>query len=336
MKAVLWRGQEIFTPGEVEKPTFGPNQILVSVKAASICTSDFHYADWNCIPPIIPGHEVAGIVAEVGAKVKKIKKGQRVVLDPVQRCGKCIACTGDISHLCMDTRHLGYSKAPGGWAELVAIDEQNAYLIPKNVNFDEAALTEPAAVCMESFNRANFRKGQSVLILGDGTFGFIHAMLARTGGASKIVVAGHYDERLSRIKKSTSAVICNTHKEDLEKTAKKIVGDAGFDIAIEATGAAKAPNMGLKLLKPRGTLIIFSYIFNPETLDLATVSMKELNVLGSCRSLNCFDKCLKLMGQGKLNISELIDIKVGLNDVEAAMDELKKDKKNIFKAVLIP
>jgi L-iditol 2-dehydrogenase len=238
--------------------------------------------------------------------------------------------------LCLQTRHLGYSTAPGGWAEFVAIDEQNAHLIPKNVDFDEAALTEPAAVCMESFDRAGFRKGQSVLILGDGTFGFIHAMMAHSGGASKIVVAGHYDQRLARIKKRTSAVICNTHTEDLKKIAKKEVGEPGFDIAIEATGATEAPNMGLKLLKPRGTLVIFSYIFNPEILDLATVSMKELNVIGSCRSLNCFDKCLKLMSRGKLDMGELIDIKVGLDEVAAAMKKLKKDKKNVFKAVLIP
>ncbi len=336
MKAVLWTGKDNFVISEVKKPVVGPRQVLVSVKAASICTSDFHYADFECIPPLIPGHEVAGIVVETGRDIRKIKTGQRVALDPVQRCGKCVCCKGGISHLCLNTRHLGYSKAPGGWAELVSIDEQNAYPIPKNVSFDEASLTEPAAVCMESLNRAGFRKGQSVLILGDGTFGFIHAMLAKIGGASKIVVAGHYDQRLARIRKKTSAVICNTHTEDLNKIAKKAVGETGFDIVIEATGTAAAPNMGLKLLKPRGTLIIFSYIFKPEALDLATVSMKELNVLGSCRSINCFDKCLKLMGQGKLDMKELIDINVRLDEVEAAMSRLVKDKKNVFKAVLIP
>jgi threonine dehydrogenase-like Zn-dependent dehydrogenase len=336
MKAVLWRGEDIFTPGETGMPVFGPKQILVQVKAASICTTDFHYADWKCIPPIVPGHEIAGIVTEVGAKVKRIKKGQRVALDPVQRCGKCACCKNGIPHMCLHTRHLGNSANPGGWAEFVAIDEQNAHLIPRNVDFATAALTEPAAVCMESFNRAGFRKGQSVLIIGDGTFGFIHAMLARIGGASQIVVAGHYNQRLARIGKKTSAIICNTHKNKLYDFARKHIPEPGFDIVIEATGATAAPNMGLELLKPRGTLVIFSYIWHPEILDLATVSMKELNVMGACRSLNCFDKCLKLMGQGKLDTGELVDIKVGLNEVEAAMNKLKKDKKNVFKAVLVP
>jgi threonine dehydrogenase-like Zn-dependent dehydrogenase len=161
-------------------------------------------------------------------------------------------------------------------------------------------------------------------------------MFARIGGASTIVVAGHYDQRLARIKKKTSAVICNTHKNKLYEFAKKHVGEPGFDIVIEATGATEAPNMGLELLKPRGTLVLFSYIWHPEVLDLATISMKELNVLGACRSLNCFDKCLKLMGQGKLDMGELVDIKVGLDEVATAMEKLRKDKKNVFKAVLIP
>ena len=336
MKAVLWKGGDIFAPGEVEKPVIGPGQVLVSVKAASICTTDFHYQDFNCVPPIVPGHEVAGTVIEVGPEVKKIKTGQRVSLDPVQRCGKCICCTGGIPHLCLHTRHLGNSTTPGGWAEFVAIDEQNAYPIPPNVDFTAAALTEPAAVCMESFERAGLRKGQSVLIIGDGTFGFIHAMFARIAGAETIVVAGHYDQRLGRIRDRTSAVTCNTHKEKLNDIAAKTIGEPGFDIVIEATGTTDAPNMGLELLKPRGTLILFSYIWHPEVLDLARINMKELNVLGSCRSLNCFGKCLKLMGQGKLDMGKLIDVKAGLDDVATAMEKLRKDKKNVFKAVLIP
>ena len=122
MRAVLWKGKNTFAVGEVKRPVIGPKQILVSVKAASICTSDFHYADFNCVPPLVPGHEVAGVVVETGRKVKQIRKGQRVALDPVQRCGKCVCCTAGISHLCLNTRHLGYSAAPGGWAEFVAID----------------------------------------------------------------------------------------------------------------------------------------------------------------------------------------------------------------------
>jgi threonine dehydrogenase-like Zn-dependent dehydrogenase len=337
MRAVVWTGNNRFEfQHTVEKPAFGPQQILVQVKAASVCTTDFHYADFKCVPPIVPGHEVAGVAIEIGKVVKNIQVGDRVTLDPVQRCGECTCCVGGYEHLCLNARHLGDTDIPGGWGEFVAVDAQNTHRIPDGVSFEQAALTEPTAVCLQSFQRARFQKGQTVLILGDGTFGFIHAMFAKILGAATIIVAGHYEERLSRIAAKTGALTCNTHHEKLEKFLKKFDVQPGVDLVIECTGATVAPNLGLQSLRPRGTLIIFSLVWKPEILDLNLVSMKELNVLGSCRSLHCFDRCLDLMAQGQLNIDELIDIKVPLEDVTVAMERLTRDKKNCFKALLIP
>ena len=336
MKAVVWTGNDQFELQQVQEPAFGPSQVLVKVKATSICTTDFHYANFNCTPPIIPGHEVAGVVTAVGKDVNKIQIGMRVTLDPVQRCGQCSSCQGGYEHLCLDTRHLGNTEIPGGWGEFVAIDAQNIHHIPDSVSFEQAALTEPVAVCLESFQRAQFQKGQTVLIMGDGTFGFIHAMFAQILGAKKIVVAGHYNERLKRIADKTGAITCNTHTEKLESFLKKVDLSPGFDLAIEAAGAGPIPNMALNLLRPRGTMILFSYVWKPEILDLGLLHMKELNVLGACRSLNCFEKCLTMMDKGKLDLNTLIDIKVPLEDVNVAMEKLTNDKKNCFKAVLIP
>lgn len=336
MKAVVWTGQENFELQEVPVPKINPNQVLVQVQAASICTTDFHYADFNCVPPIVPGHEVAGVVIEVGKDVETVSIGSRVTLDPVQRCGQCSCCLGGYEHLCLNARHLGDTDIPGGWGEFVAIDAQNSYPIPDSVSFEKAALSEPAAVCLESLLRADFQKGQTVLILGDGTFGYIHAMIAKILGAQQIIVAGHYNERLKRIAEKTGALTCNTHNEKLDEFLKNIGISPGVDLAVECTGATTVPNLGLKALRPRGTLIIFSLVWNPEILDLNLISMKELNVLGSCRSLDCFEQCLKWMEQKQLSINELIDIKVPLEEANAAMETLTKDKKNCFKAVLIP
>ncbi|HBG27970.1 MAG: hypothetical protein A2Y10_02980 [Planctomycetes bacterium GWF2_41_51] len=336
MKAVFWQGGKKFELGDVLKPKIGDNQVLIKVEAASICTSDFHYEDWDCKPPIIPGHEAAGTIAEIGNKVKNVQAGWKVTVDPVQRCGKCAMCVSGIGHLCMNTRHLGNSENPGAWAEYLAVDAANVHKVPENVSMIEAALTEPAAVCMESFERAKFQPGWDVLILGDGVFGFIHAMFAKIFGAKNIIVSGHYDERLERIAEKTDAITCNTHKENLSDIIDKVTGKIGVDLVIEATSSGAAPNIGIKALKPRGTLILFSYIWRPEILDVAIVNMNELNILGSCRSLNCFDKCLQLMAEKKLDMALLADIKVPLAKVNNAISELKKNKKNVFKAILIP
>ncbi len=336
MKAVVWTGNRQFELHQVSEPEIQSQQVLVKVKAASICTSDFHYDDYNCVPPIIPGHEIAGIVHAVGAGVVSFQVGQRVTLDPVQRCGQCRCCQDGIEHLCLNVRHLGGTGIPGGWAEYVAIDAQNAYPIPESISFEQAALTEPAAVCLESFQRARFKNGQTVVIMGDGTFGFIHAMFARILGAQIIIVAGHYPERLSRIAKNTGAIICNTHDEPLDTCLNKMGIDSSVDLVIEATGSRTVPNTALNVLRPQGVLILFSYIWDPEPLDLGLIHMKELNVLGACRSSHCFEKCLELMDQGLLDPGELIDIEAPLQEVGMAMKLLVVDKKNRFKAVLIP
>lgn len=336
MRAVVWKGNHVFEVGEVEKPVVQEGKVLVEVKATSICTTDFHYENFNCVPPIIPGHEVSGVIVEVGKKVEPLRVGERVTLDPVQRCGECYCCRSGIEHLCLNTRHLGNTEIAGAWAEYVAIDAVNAYRIPEGVDFETAALTEPAAVCLESFYRAGFQKGWDVLIMGDGTFGFIHAMIAKILGAEKIIVAGHYDERLGRIKKATDAITCNTHNEDLAVLLKEYIDTAGFDMAIEATGSGPVVNIALNALRPRGTLILFSYVWEPEVMDLGLAHMKELNVLGACRSLGCFERCIELVQSKQLDLGSLIDIKVPLEEIGAAMEKLTTEKSNTFKAVLLP
>jgi len=336
MRAIVWKGGSNFSIEEVERPAVQEDRVIVEVKAASICTTDFHYDNFKCTPPIIPGHEVSGVVVEVGKNVEPLRIGERVTLDPVQRCGECYCCTHGIEHLCLNTRHLGNTEIPGGWAEYVAIDAANAYRIPEGVNFETAALTEPAAVCLESFYRAGFQKGWKVLIMGDGTFGFIHAMVAKILGAEKIIVAGHYDQRLERIKQAAGAITCNTHNENLTELLVEHIDEAGVDIAIEATGAGPVVNIALNALRPRGTLILFSYVWRPEVMDLGLAHMKELNVLGACRSLGCFDRCIELVQNKQLDLNALIDIKVPLEQVKAAMEKLTTDKKNTFKAVLLP
>ena len=336
MRAVVWKGNNVFEVEEVEKPVVQDGQVLVEVKAASICTTDFHYDNFKCTPPIVPGHEVSGVIVEVGKDVEPLRVGERVTLDPVQRCGECYCCTHGIEHLCLNTRHLGDTEIPGGWGEYVAIDAANAYRISEGVAFESAALMEPAAVCLESFYRSGFQKGWDVLVMGDGTFGFIHAMVAKILGAEKIIVAGHYDERLGRIKKATGAVICNTHNEDLTELLSDNIDKGGIDIAIEATGAGPVVNIALNALRPRGTLILFSYVWQPEIMDLGLAHMKELNVLGACRSLGCFERCIELVQNKQLDLAALIDIKVPLEEVSAAMEKLTTDKRNTFKAVLLP
>lgn len=336
MNAIVWHGGHDFRLEAVPDPEPGPNQVLVRIEVTAICGSDLHLPEFGAPPPIVPGHEGCGTVTAVGTGVSSLREGDRVTLNPVQICGRCYCCTSGIEHLCLNTRHLGSRETAGTWAELVAIDEGNAHRVPDGVSFTQAALTEPTAVCYQSFRRAGLSAGDSVLILGDGPFGFLHAQIAAAMGAGTVICAGHYDQRLSRIRRRTGAVVCNTRSQDLSEVLSAEVGSPGVDVAVEATGSGAAPSVGLRALRPRGTLVVFSYVWEPEPLEMGLIHMQELNVLGSCRSQNAFDTCLSLMAQGTVDTEALVDMSVPMRDYAAALERLRADKAGTFKAVLLP
>ena len=282
----------------------------------------------------MPGHEGAGTIAELGEGVSDRAVGERVAINPVQWCGACYPCTHEIKHLCSNVRHLGAHGTPGTWAEYVAVDAANVHPVPQGVSTVAAALTEPVAVCYESLQRARPAPGQSVLIVGDGPFGFLHAQIARALKADPVIVAGHYDKRLERIASMTGALTCNTHEENVITFIERTVGGPGIDVAIEATGATASPNLCLRALRPRGTMVIFSSVWAPEPMDMLLIQMRELNILGSVRSLDAFPTCLQLMDGGRVNVEALADVRLPLEEFESALGILRRRKAEVFKALL--
>jgi threonine dehydrogenase-like Zn-dependent dehydrogenase len=336
MKALVWKGGRQYGVEQVPAPRAEPGWVVVKVEAAAVCTSDFHMEQFGAKPPLILGHEVSGTVAEIGAGVAGFAPGQRVALDPVMRCGSCWACRNGVDYLCTNCRHLGWGKVDGGWADFVAIEARNVHPVPEAADLVAASLTEPAAVCYESFERARLGRGDRVLVLGDGPFGFLHAQIARALGAGKVVVAGHHDARLARIAAGAGAVVCNTHRQDLGELVRAELGPDGADIAIEATGAGPSPNVALPLLRPRGTLMIFSYIWKPEPLNMGMIHIRELNLLGACRSGRGYGPCLEMLAKGTLDLKALVDVQVPLRDYPQAIEALSKRRGEVFKAVFRP
>lgn len=336
MKAILWQGDDRFEVHEAPDPAPKPGQALVQVEAAAVCGSDYHLADFGAKPPLIPGHEAAGTIVAVAADVSTGRVGQRVALDPVQRCGQCWCCRNGVEHLCQNCRHLGDRDTAGAWAQYVAIDAANAHPIPEGISFAAASMTEPTAVCYESFQRAQLAPGQRVLIIGDGPFGFLHAQIAKALGAGPIVVAGHYDSRLARIAKATGATVCNTRNQDLRPLLDRTFDGLGADVVIEATGSSASASLGIETLRPRGTIVIFSYVWKPQPLPMGLIHMRELNVLGSCRSQGAYGPCLQMMADGKVDPGLLVDLQAPLAECRQVVGRLKQDKGNIFKAVFRP
>jgi threonine dehydrogenase-like Zn-dependent dehydrogenase len=132
--------------------------------------------------------------------------------------------------------------------------------------------------------------------------------------------------------------VCNARREDLSEVIRTTIGSdvPGVDIAIEASGSGDAPSIGLRALRPRGTLVVFSSVWDPEPLAMWELHMQELTIVAACRSLHAFEPCLALMAEGKVNTEQLVDLSVPMADFEEAFHRLSVDKAHHFKAVLRP
>jgi threonine dehydrogenase-like Zn-dependent dehydrogenase len=336
MNAVVWHGGREMRLETVPDPKPGRGQVLVKVEATAVCGSDLHLVEFGATPPVIPGHEAAGTVVECAPGVEGLAPGDRVALDPVQRCGTCRPCTSGIEHLCESVRHLGSGACGGTWAELVAVDGANAHRLPPGLGFPAASLAEPSAVCRHSLGRAGLERGMSLLVMGDGPFGFLHAQWGKILGARTIVVAGHHDERLRRIAAATGAVTCNTTREELAAVVQHAAGAGGLDVAVEAAGSGDSPGFAIPLLRQRGTLVVFSYIWKPNALDMGAIHMRELLLVGSCRSMSVFPSCLEAMASGELDTSLLLDALVPMARFAEALELMRNGKDRVFKVGLLP
>lgn len=225
---------------EMPDPVCGSHDIVIRVMSCSIChgVEADHEAPGgsSCSGyPLIPGHEFAGYVHEVGDAVTTFRVGDRVTADNTVPCGVCHYCKkGDFIH-CPDKRNLG-NKADGGFAEYVKVAEGKAVRLPDHVSFNEGCLSEPVACCMHSMDQMNIRYGDDVLVMGAGPMGMILAMLASHSNANHVVVCASSVAKLEKVKALGIETVL-MDRGDYSKHEKKLLSryPLGFDCLFDAT-----------------------------------------------------------------------------------------------------
>ncbi|RLE79903.1 MAG: alcohol dehydrogenase, partial [Thermoprotei archaeon] len=242
MKAAVLKGPYDINVTDTERPEIGDDQVLIRVKRCGICGSDIHaykgkHPDF--IIPIIPGHEFSGVIEEVGSSVKRVKEGDRVVVEPLKVCGKCYYCRRGAYNKCTNLKVLG-AQVNGAFAEYIAVDERWVYRLPDNVSFEEGAMVEPLAVAVHAVKRAN-HIGNNVLVLGSGTIGLLLAQVLKIYGASEVIVTDIKDWKLN-LAKEFGAITVNPLKDDLKEAIDRVTGGIGVDSSFEAVGNEETLN----------------------------------------------------------------------------------------------
>ena len=258
---------------DMPEPKVGPGDVLIRVKAGSVCGTDAHIFQWDAWaqgrikPPLIIGHEFAGEVAEVGKNVKRFKKGDHVSAEGHLVCGVCPRCKAGDGHICPETKIIGVD-VHGAWAEYIAMPESNVWMLDKSMPWEVASLHDAMGNAFHTVMPADV-KGKSVLIQGCGPIGCFSAGVARMAGAAQIIAADLNQKRLGLAERMGAKVLLNAKTEDVVKKAKELTGGHGVDVVLEMSGSAAALRQSCQAVRNGGRIRLLGIPTGEVTLRLA-------------------------------------------------------------------
>ena len=331
MKAVRLYGAKDLRVEEVERPRISENEILMRVRAATICASDirsYNYGNGRMRPPRILGHEIAGDVEEIGSNVKGYDSGMRITLNPNIFCGMCVFCVTGRHELCDERRALGFD-VDGGFAEYLLIPFESIRTgviceIPDNISYEEAALIEPISCCLHAQSLVKVGAGDTVAIIGAGPIGIMHTVMAKALGASRVIVSEINKQRLQTAVDFGADVAVNAAEEDLAARVFEATGRHGADVVIVAVGSRSAMEQALGLSGKGGRVCFFAGLLKGKDdvrINANIIHYRETVVSGSFASTPYdFHQTVKLAASLKLNLKPIVTHRFSLDDASEAFE----------------
>ena len=319
MKAVVYYGPEDIRVEEVSKPTPGPGELVIKVKSASICGTDMriYHGQHRMYPKgtrRIPGHEVVGTIAEIGAALQGYEVGQMVFVAPNMGCGHCEQCVEGNNNLCKNYDAIGVT-IDGGFAEYMLVPENairqgNIIPIDESVDPAVAALLEPFACVLRGQNAVHIIPGDVVLVIGAGPIGIMHVKLAKARGAGLVVVSEPLDFRAKQAENAGADVTINPIEQDLLAELQRLTSGHGADVIITAAPVHNAQESALQLAAIGGRINFFGGLPKDRPtiqFDSNAVHYKELVITGTtaCSTADCW-QASRLVNQGLVDLSNLV------------------------------
>ncbi len=313
----------------VADPALQPGDMLLKVKAATVCGTDIRILRGTKTAgiryPSILGHEFAGEVVETGGHAG-FRPGQAVCVCPQFACGHCDSCLRGAENLCRNLSALGY-QLDGAFAEYVRIPVKgviagNVIAMPEGLAFETASLAEPLACVMNGQELVGLGMGDAVVVLGAGPIGILHVKLARFRGARTIIVSEPNALRREAARAAGADLVVDPLNDDLSAQVRPATGGVGADVAICAIGVTALANDAVRLVRPRGRVSLFAgYAAGSRAeLDLNAIHYNELMVTGAFGlSRLQFDRALKLITNGALKLEALLTHRFALADIATAL-----------------
>lgn len=319
MKAVVIEEPHRLDVTRLDDPTPDSSSAILSVEATGICGTDLHLLEGDISQaryPVVPGHEFCGEVVAAGRGVTNLRVGDFVAVDPNLPCGHCQFCRVGRSNLCENYRALGVTLN-GAAAEFVSVPSANAFALPPDIPRRWGTLVEPLSCAVHGFDQIGLRLASSYLIYGAGTMGLMLAQLARHAGPSQVDMVDKNPARFELAQRLAA--------DRAAQSADQFDRPGGWDVVIDATGAAPAIEDGLRRVMRGGTFLLFGVASAEATARFSPFSVyrDEIRVIGSMAVLHSFERGLALLVRGVIDCEAMITHRFPLEDYSAAIETFK-------------
>lgn len=324
---------------EMAKPAIGRGEMLVKVKASGICGSDL--MEWYRIKkaPLVLGHEITAEIVELGRGIKDYNIGERIFAAHHVPCDNCRYCLSGNHTACPILHTTNYY--PGGFSEYIRIPSLNIkrglLRLPQEVSFEEGTFIEPLACVLRGQRAVNFLPGQTVFILGSGISGLLHLLLARSRGASRIILTDINEYRMRKAKELGADAVINAEEDIVSKLHENNEGRLA-DIVIICTSATSAFNQALQTVGPAGSILCFAPTHPGVTLNVPVNEfwrnqIKIIHSYGSSPQDNA--QALELLKLKKIDVSKLVTHRLKLSQINKGF-QLMREGKEAIKIILEP
>lgn len=314
----------------------GQNEVLVKVDACGVCGTDLHIVEGKSrsTPPVVLGHEYAGIVEDCGSGAAGFQNGDHVGVDPNISCGVCFYCRRGLVHLCTNLRALGVD-IDGGMAQFSIVPVNQLYRLPSGMSPERSAFVEPVSCAIHGIDKAGIKAGDTVLILGGGTIGLVMLQLARHAGAATTIVVEPIEHKCDIARQLGADFLLNPRVDDVHAAVMDLTG-VGADVSIECAGTPGTMRQSINLTRRGGTVEFFGVCPIGETIPVEPnqVYFKELTIVGSYVNPHTFSRSIAVLESGIVRVEPLKPDSFPLEGVHEALSWLHGGK--TLKSIIRP
>ncbi len=315
---------------DVALPRFGPADVLVRVKVASVCGTDLHIYNWDTWaqhrihPPLIPGHEFCGEVAAVGDEVTTVKEGDFVSAEMHIACGKCLQCRTGEAHICQHVKIIGVD-ADGAFAEYVRIPESNIWKIDPAIPAEYASVLDPLGNAVHTVLSGDIA-AKTVAIVGCGPIGLFAIAVSRAVGAAQVFTLEVNAHRRKIAREMKADLVLDPSKDDVKTMVMDATAGVGVDVMLEMSGHPDAIRTGFSILRRGGRVSLLGIPSRPVELNFADdIIFKGATILGinGRRMYQTWYQMQALLKAGKLDLRPAITDRISMRDFSKGMERLK-------------